>query len=378
MSTTPTPAAPAAPTTRREDSAQAAASRMRDLHPGWFASVMGTGILAVASYDNPGGIARLQTTAHGIGIAVAVLAYVLGAVLLVAYAIRWARHTGACRADLRHPVLGAMHATLPAGLLVLSVMTSVVGPGLLPASLVTPLAATLTAVGAAIGLVLAVTFVYTLFIGEVAAASVNGGWFIPPVTTIIIPVALVALVPHVGAGSARLLLALGYATFGMGFLLFLLTMGLLFARLVLHPLPPAALAPTVWIALGPVGVGALAALALARVAPLASPTTAGAVGTVSLLFASALWGFGLWWLAIAATLLVRYLRAGRLPFHLGWWAFTFPLGAFTVATLTIARAWQSSALDAVAALLYLGLVVFWVVVGARTIRGMATGHIWQR
>ncbi len=351
---------------------------MRDLHPGWFASVMGTAIVAVASYDNPGGLAALQTPAHAVGVTVAVLAYVLGAVLLVAYAVRWARHTAACRADLRHPVLGAMHATLPAGLLVLAVMTSVVGPAMLPASLVVPLAATLTTVGATIGLVLGVAFSYTLFTGEVAAASVNGGWFIPPVTAIIIPVALASLVPHVSPGNARLLLALGYATFGMGFLLFLLTMGLLFARLIVHPLPPAALAPTVWIALGPVGVGALAALALAHATAAATPTTAGAVGAVSLLFACALWGFGLFWLAIATALLVRYIRAGAFTFHLGWWAFTFPLGAFTVATLTIARAWQAPALDALAAVLYLGLVAFWVLVAVRTVRGMVTGHIWQR
>lgn len=370
----------AARTAVREPTAPspAAASRMRDLHPGWFASVMGTAIVAVASYDNPGGVARLLTFAHGLGIAVAMLAYALGAVLLVAYALRWVRHTDACRADLRHPVIGAMHATLPAGLLVLSVMTSVVGPAMLPASLVVPLAATLVAAGAVIGLVLGVAFAYTLFTGEVAPAAVNGGWFIPPVVTIIIPVALAALVPHAGAGGGRLLLVLGYATYGMGFVLFLLTMGLLFARLVLHPLPPAALAPTVWIALGPVGVGALAALALARVTPAAASVTAGAVGTVSLLFASALWGFGMWWLAIAAALLVRYVRSGGLAFHLGWWAFTFPLGAFTVATVTIARAWQTPALDALAAVLYLGLVAFWVLVAVRTVRGMVTGHIWQR
>lgn len=376
MKTPPAAAATHAP--RQADGSQAAASRMRDLHPGWYASVMGTAIVAVATYDNPGGLARLQTTAHGIGIAVAVLAYVLGAVLLVAYAVRWVRHTDACRADLRHPVLGAMHATLPAGLLVLSVMTSVVGPDLLPGSLVVPLAGTLLAVGAAIGLVLGVVFVYTLFTGEVAPTVVNGGWFIPPVVTIIIPVALASLVPHVSIGGARLLLVLGYAAFGMGFLLFLLTMGLLFARLVLHPLPPAALAPTVWIALGPVGVGALAALALAHATATVMPATAGPVGTVSLLFASTLWGFGLWWLAIAIALLVRYVRAGGFTFHLGWWAFTFPLGALTVATLTIARAWQTPALDAVAALLYLGLLAFWAAVGTRTIRGMRTGHIWQR
>jgi len=376
--TTNVSSSPAAAAPSREPAAASAASRMRDLHPGWFAAVMGTGIVAVASDDNPGGRAALESAAHTVGVAFAVLTYALGAVLLVAYAVRWVRHADACRADLRHPVLGALHATLPAGLLVLSVMTSAVGPRFLPASVTVPLAGTLLPLGAAIGLVLGVAFAYTLFTGEVAAASVNGGWFIPPVVTIIIPVALAALVPHVGPGDARLLLVLGYATFGMGFVLFLLTMGLLFARLVLHPLPPAALAPTVWIALGPVGVGAVAALALARAMPAAVPGAAGAVATPSLLFASALWGFGVWWLAVAVTLLVRYVRAGGFDFHLGWWAFTFPLGAFTVATLSIARASQAPALDALGAVLYVCLVVVWFVVGGGTVRGLVSGRIWQR
>lgn len=30
-------------------------SRLRGLHPGWFGGVMGTGILALAAYQNPGG-----------------------------------------------------------------------------------------------------------------------------------------------------------------------------------------------------------------------------------------------------------------------------------------------------------------------------------
>ncbi len=353
-------------------------SRVRDLHPGWFASVMGTAIVAVATYDNPGNLSALRGVAHGIGAGVAVAAYALGAVLVVAYAFRWVRHTAAARADLLHPVMGAMHATVPGGLLVLAVMTSVVGPELIPAGVVTAVIATLAAVGVTLGLVISVAFAYTLFIGEHPAAAVNGGWFIPPVVTIIIPMALTPLMPHVGEGTARLLLALSYATYGMGFLLFLFTMGMLHDRLVLHPLPPAALAPTVWIGLGPVGVGALVPLVLARAGHEVFGAAAPAVTMISQLFATATWGFGLWWLAIAVALLVRYLRAGGLPFHLGWWAFTFPLGAFTVATVTLARAWQTPALEAVAALLFMTLVGFWVVVTVRTVAATRTGRIWQR
>jgi C4-dicarboxylate transporter/malic acid transport protein len=339
---------------------------------------MGTAIVAVATYDNPGNLSALRGLAHGLGAGLAVLAYVIGAVLVVAYAVRWVRHTDTARSDLRHPVMGAMHATVPGGLLVLAVMTSVVGPALFPAAVVTVVIATLAIVGVALGLVVSVAFAYMLFIGEHPAAAVNGGWFIPPVVTIIIPMALAPLMPHVGAGTARLLLALGYATFGMGLLLFLLTMGLLHDRLVLHPLPPAALAPTVWIGLGPVGVGALVPLVLAHAGQHAFGAAAPTIVLISQLLATALWGFGLWWLAIAVALLVRYLRAGGLPFHLGWWAFTFPLGAFTVATLTLARAWQAPALEALTAVLYLTLVGFWALVAVRTTAATRTGRIWQR
>ena len=110
--------------------------------------------------------------------------------LIVAYAVRWVRHTDAARTDLRHPVMGAMHATVPAGLLVLAVMTSVVGPELFPTTVVTAVIATLAIVGTMLGLVVSVAFAYTLFTSEHPAAAVNGGWFIPPVVTIIIPMAL--------------------------------------------------------------------------------------------------------------------------------------------------------------------------------------------
>jgi C4-dicarboxylate transporter/malic acid transport protein len=352
--------------------------RVRDLHPGWFASVMGTAILAVATYLNPGNLTALQGASHGLGAGLAVLAYALGVVMAVAYAVRWVRHRDAALADLHHPVLGAMHATLPGGLLVLAVMTSIVGPQLLPAGAVTALVAVLAAVGSLLAVVISVAFAMTLFVGAPPAASVNGGWFIPPVVTIIIPMALTPLVTHVSPGTARLLLALGYAAYGMGFLLFLLVLGMLHDRLVLHPLPPAQLAPTLWIGLGPVAVAALAPLALARAGQHLFGVAAPAVTVLSQLFATAIWGFGLWWLAIAITLLVRYLRAGPLPFHLGWWAFTFPLGAYTVATMTLARTWQAPALEGVAVLLYLMLVGFWTVVTARTLTATRTGRIWQR
>jgi len=369
-----TNSAPPAPTATPPERLQ----RLRGLHPGWFAAVMGTAILAVATYDNPGDIATLESVAHAAGVVIAVIAYALAIVLIVAYVARWIRHSDAAIADLRHPVMGALYGTVPGGLLVLAVMTSVIGPAVLSDSAVTAIVAALAVVGGVLALAISVTFAYVLFTGEAPVAMVNGGWFIPPVVTIIIPMALVPLMPHVSSGTSRQLLMLGYALYGMGFLLFLFVMSLLHDRLVLHPLPGAPMAPSLWIGLGPVGVGVLALLALAHAGAPVFGSSASTVTLISQLAATGLWGFGIWWLAAAIALLVRYLRTGTLPYSLGWWAFTFPLGAFTVATLTLARLWDTSLIEWFAVLLYAGLVIFWVVVSAGTIRGLRSGLVWRR
>jgi len=156
-------------------------------------------------------------------------------------------------------------------------MTSVIGPSILPEHVVTLAVAVLTVVGGILAAAISVTFAYVLFTGETPHVLVNGGWFIPPVVMIIIPLALASLIPQLDGGNARLLLVLGYAFYGLGFLLFLFMMGLLHDRLILHTMPRAPLAPSLWIALGPVGVGVLALLALAHVAAPMLQTGAAAV-----------------------------------------------------------------------------------------------------
>ena len=352
---------------------------LRKFHPGWFAAVMGTGIVGVAAYLNPGGQAELRHIAHVVGVAFVLLAWVLAVAIAVPYLARLVRYRDAALADLRHPVIGALYATLPAALLVLAVATAAVGGSVLPAHTVVVIVGVLAAIGAPLAFAIGVLFSYVLFSSDgVPGDTVNGGWFIPPVVAIIIPLTFIPLLPHLSTGTGRLLLVLGYATFGIGLLLFLLIAAMLFARLVSHPLPPAPLAPSLWIGLGPIGVGTIALLRLAAAGHPFWGTGAAAVQTVSQLAAATLWGLGLWWLAIAALLLIRYLRHGGLPFSVGLWAFTFPLGAYTVATLLLARTWHTTALEWMGAVLFLALVAFWVVVSTRTARAIHSGQAWQR
>lgn len=81
--------------------------------------------------------------------------------------------------DLRHPVPGALHATVPGGLLVLAVMTSVVGPDIVPTRTVVALATVLAVAGGVLAIVVSPAFTSVLFTGEPTVTALNGGWFIP-------------------------------------------------------------------------------------------------------------------------------------------------------------------------------------------------------
>ncbi len=354
-------------------------AELRTFHPGWFAAIMGTGIVAVAAFINPGNLPILQSPLRLLGVGLAWLTYAITVAVGVPYGLRWLRHPAAAWQDFRHPVVGALYGTLPGGILVLAVVTATVGPAVVPSGLVFRLVAGLALVGGALAFAVSVGSAYVLFVHpQVGAETVNGGWFIPPVVNIIVPLALMPLVPAVGPETGRLLLVASWAAWGAGFLMFLLVASLLYGRLIHHPLPAAPLAPSLWIGLGPIGVGGLALMRLAQVGAPHLGELGATVNGLAALGALALWGFGLWWLAISALLLARYVRNGGLPFGMGWWAFTFPLGAYTVDTLTLARTWQVPILEGLGAAFFVVLVGFWLLVAARILRGMLTGETWRR
>ncbi len=45
-------------------------------------------------------------------------------------------------------------------------------------------------------------------------------------------------------------------------------------------------------------------------------------------------GFGLWWLGLAILTTLRHAKTG-IPFNLGWWGLTFPLGVFILALFNL-------------------------------------------
>jgi len=346
---------------------------LRGFHPGWFGAVMGTAVIGIAATLNPGGVVSFIPALRTLSQVMTILATVLGAVLLVGYIGRFIIHTDAAMTDLRDPVTGALYATVPGGILVLAATTSAVGPTWFAASTVRNIVIGLSWVGVPLAFIISVLFIYLLFMrSEIIPETVNGGWFIPPVVNIVVPLVLAPLVHGSSPATARFLMLTSYGFWGMGFLLYLLIMTMLHQRLILHPLPHAGLAPSFWIGLGPIGVGALALLKMAAAGTLIFGPLTPTVALASKLVATILWGFGLWWIVAAAMLLIHYLRSGPIPYGIGWWGFTFPIGAYTVATVSLAKAWSLSGLDWAGAVLFILLGLFWLVVAGRTTWALLT------
>lgn len=344
---------------------------LRGLHPGWFGAVMGTAIIGIAASQNPGHLASLATTARTLSQVMTAFAAGLGVILLALYVARMALHGDAVLADLRDPGVGALYGTVPGGILVLAAASATVGPTWFSVSTVREIVEVLAWIGVPLAFVVSLAFARSLFLRvQIAPDAVNGGWFIPPVVNIIVPLVLVALVPGSSATTARTLLFLSYGFWGIGFMLYLIIIAMLYQRLVLHPLPHAGLAPSLWIGLGPVGVGSLALLKMAAVGGVVFGVQGPTVALASNLAATALWGFGAWWLVVATMLLVHYVRAGSMPYGIGWWGFTFPLGAYTVATLALAQTWNLGLLQAVGGALFVVLGVFWIVVVVLTLKSL--------
>jgi tellurite resistance protein TehA-like permease len=87
-----------------------------------------------------------------------------------------------------------------------------------------------------------------------------------------------------------------------------------------------------------------------------------------------LWGYGAWWLLLAILKTGWYLRGG-MPFNLGCWGFTFPLGVYSLATLALARATGLAFFSAVGSVLVVCLAALWFIVAVLTLVGAWDGHL---
>ncbi|MEI2784329.1 MAG: hypothetical protein V9E82_01305 [Candidatus Nanopelagicales bacterium] len=327
-------------------------------NPGWYGAVMGTGAtaLAISVQAATWQTSWLRWMAH----IFLVLASVLAVVLLPRYLGRL-RDRAALVREIGDSAHGAMLATLPAGLLVLAAAWGRVGWA--PIGVWVDIV--LVSVGALLALWLGLMWSAGLLRGANELVAVNGGWLIPPVMNLLVPLALAPIIVRFPQ-AAQLLTVVGFAFYGIGAVLFLAMLTLLIARLALRPPLPAQQAPSMWIPLAPAGVLGMSLLQLLRAAQEAG--VPGASITAGLIVSSMGLGFGLWWAGFAWIELRRALPSAN-P---GWWGFVFPVAAMTLSLANLGLYTQVGVLEVLGALATTVLLGLWGFVAART-AGMLRG-----
>ncbi len=342
--------------------------------PGWFATVMGTGGLAnvLIAWEPalPG--------ARAAGLAVAAVAAALFALLLGPWTLRWMAHRPYVERDLAHPVTGNFFVTMPVAVTILGTNVHLAWSAFLAPALAFQLVllAWLVSVAGVTAFTFQVTHRLIVADEAPAPAATNFSWIMAPIANMAVLLVgnpLLARSLEQAPGWSLTIFVVDTALLGVGFLLFVFVAGVVFVRLVQHPLPPAETTPSFGILLSAAG---LAVSALLDTAASARALGLLADGGTLTLGAVALWGFGVWILVTIVLITAHQARRAGVPFSLGWWAWVFPLAAYTIASQKVARAFPLALTTGWAALLSAGLAALWLVIFARTAQGAARGTLF--
>ncbi|MFJ5224665.1 TDT family transporter [Streptomyces sp. NPDC088400] len=346
---------------------------LRHLGPNWYATVMGTAIVATAGAGLPLDVPGLRA-----GCAVVwALSAVLLAVVLTARAGHWLHHRDQARSHLLDPAVAPFYGCLAMALLAVGAATLAVGRDVLGEDVAVAVDAVLFGVGTLLGVAVAVTIPYLMVVRHrLEAADASPVWLLPLVTPMVSAAVGPALVPYLPAGQGREALLLGcYALFGLSMLATLTMLPLVFARLVVRGPLPLALTPVLFLVLGPLGQSTTAVNQVADVAPSAlGAPYADALGAFAVVYGVPVMGFALLWLALSAALVVRAARRG-MRFTMTWWAFTFPVGTCVTGAEGLGKHTGLVALEWLAVTLFVLLVTAWAVAGWRTLRGLFGGRL---
>jgi tellurite resistance protein TehA-like permease len=326
-----------------------AARAIRDLHPGYFAFVMATGIISTGTFLlGPSWLSRALLVIASAGLVV----------LSVALVIRLVRFRPNVAADVRAPDRVFGFFTITAGMDVLGVRLAAAGH---------PLAtAILAALAAVVWLVLTYGVPASLLLARThdsVLRGVNGTWLLWVVSTQSLSVVASTLVP-VWPSQSRLLAPVAIGLWSVGLLLYLMLVSLIMLRWLTVPMTPETLGPPYWILMGATAISVLAGAKIMSL-PAALPVVRATVGFVEG-FSYALWAFGTWWIPLLVVLgFWRHVRHHwPLTYEPTLWSVVFPLGMYSVATLSFGKAADLAFMEPLSRFMLWVAVAAWVLVAA--------------
>ena len=175
-------------------------------------------------------------------------------------------------------------------------------------------------------------------------------WFIPIVGNIIAPIGGVAL------GFQEV----SWFFFSIGILYWIVLKVLVFNRIIFHDPLPEKLLPTLFIMVAPPAVGFIAYLRLNQ-------------GEIDH-FAHVLYYAALFLVLLLVTQIHRF---SRLPFFVSWWAYSFPLAGFTIASLLMFQQSQTLFFNTLSHLMLSVISVLLTILIFKTLQAAKSGDLFR-
>lgn len=350
---------------------------IRQFTPNWFAATMGTGILALALGQLP---LSLQWP-RALGEAMWLFNIALFCLFTFMYASRWVLFFDEAKQIFGHSTVSMFFGTIPMGLATIINGFLLYG---LPrwGNAVISIAEVLWWIDVALALACGVLIPFMMFTRQQHSIDqMTAVWLLPVVAAEVAAASGGLLAPHLAEASDQFtMLITSYVLWAYSVPIALSILVILLLRMALHKLPHENMAASSWLSLGPIGTGALGMLVLGNdassiFAAHGMANIGGVAEGIGLIGGILLWGLGLWWMILALLITERYFRAG-IPFNLGWWGFTFPLGVYAVTTLKLGTILHLTFFNVVGVALVLMLAAMWLIVSTKTIAGAYRGNLF--
>lgn len=330
-------------------------SAIERLSPGYFALVMGTGIVSIGLQSV--GFEALSLVL----LAIACVSYV---VLWVLYLWRAFAYREAMLRDLRGPEMAFAYFTVVAGTDVLAVRLMQAGQ--------LGVAILLMFFGAVLWFVFGYVLPWQVLMtrdGKPILARTNGTWFIWAVASQSLAICMAQIQPHVGQG-AKWVGILAVLSWSVGVALYAGIAILVLLRIIHFGITPQEFEPPYWVTMGAMAIAVVAGTRIVDMdsTPMVDATRTLIAGTVVVF-----WSFCVWLIPMLVGAGVWRHIVHRIPLKYvpTLWSIVFPVGMFAVASINLGRVDKLPVVEAVGDVALVVATIVWFAVFCAMLLAMA-------